>query len=100
MNRETPSISNSFFQCFLGTIALLPSFIYWSLRVAARRVAHWDSEISRAMRSPSRYWRFWSRLGDGWAYAIVVLALLRTGRVELAGHIRPAWFSPGAAARD
>ena len=87
MNRETPSISSSFFQGFIGSLALLPSFIYWSLRVAARRVAHWDAEISRAMRSPSRYWRFWSRLGDGWAYAIIVLVLLHIGRAELAGHI-------------
>lgn len=87
MNRETPSISSSFFQGFIGSLVLLPSFIYWSLRVAARRIAHWDAETSRAMRNPSRYWRFWSRLGDGWAYAIVVLVLLRTGRVELAGHI-------------
>ena len=74
---QTPPIWVSFTIYALGTIALLPSFALWCSRIAAQRIAEWDTTLTAWCHLPDqrRAWVLFSRLGDGWLYLLYFLAL-------------------------
>ena len=94
MNRETPPIWHSFIVTTAGTVALFPAFMLWCSRLAATRAHEWDTTITRwcSGRSPRMAWRLFSRMGDGWLYAVTFLWLRYMDERALANHMAECVF--------
>lgn len=71
----------------LAALALTPSFTWWCARVTLRRLDYWDWVATQALRSSRPALRMFSRLGDGWVYALIVLYLIRHNLEQTAGHV-------------
>lgn len=82
-----------------GLLALSPSFLFWCALIGGRQIADWDLEISHWCHRPAmrRAWLLITRMGDGWLYAAVFIALRHLGRRIEARNIEDSVFAAWGA---
>lgn len=100
--QTSPPLWVSFLRCWAGTLAMFPSFCWWSCRVALRKIDGWDwAARTQIKRWAGPGWAPVSRLGDGWVYAGAVLWLVHYGWFAAGEHVGAcvglAWCLSGAA---
>lgn len=91
-NFSAPPFWVTFLVNVAGTLAMIPIFLFWCLRASARRLREFDHAATYWVSAVGTEFEWWivaapSRLGDGWVYAAVVLALRHFGHKTQAGHI-------------
>lgn len=103
---RTPSIWKLFFLALPGMFCVCGLFVLWCLGIAVWTLNEWDRIASEWLLLPedeyeTAYWWAWvfSRLGDGWAYAITLLILVATSHdvlaVRVAAAVALSWVSAG-----
>ncbi len=91
---KTQPIWKSFALTAAGTVALLPAFALWFSQIAGRRIAEFDLRISGWCRRPEQRlaWKLFSRIGDGWLYALYFLVLRYSGEAAQARKLAITCF--------
>jgi membrane-associated phospholipid phosphatase len=91
---ETPPLWISFAYSTGGTLALIPSFLIWATLLAVHKLKELDSRISDWCHRPEqrKAWILFSRLGDGWLYALVYLLAYYVGETAVAHRIAASCF--------
>jgi undecaprenyl-diphosphatase len=77
-----------------GAITLFPSFALWCGQIAGRRIRDWDAAISGWCYRPEqrRAWLLFTRMGDGWFYALVYLLAYYSGQTAVAHRVAASCF--------
>jgi membrane-associated phospholipid phosphatase len=77
-----------------GAITLFPSFALWCGQIAGRRIRDWDAAISCWCYRPEqrRAWLLFTRMGDGWFYALVYLLAYYSGQTAVAHRVAASCF--------
>jgi undecaprenyl-diphosphatase len=89
-----PAVWKSFLHNMYGAVLLCPLLAIWCGQIATRRIRDWDSVISDWCHRPEqrKAWILFSRLGDGWLYALVYLLAYYAGETAVAHRIAASCF--------